>query len=459
MSRIDDHGQATHVALAMVGSGYHVPTPDALEILQQMVISVDEDGTILDVVAADSQQGRAIVDAAARVERLSSTQRFLPGLVDLHLHAPQWPQLGTGLDLPLDRWLFDYTFPLEARYADEAFAESVYGHMVPTLLAHGTTTVVYHASVHERATAILAEHCVAHGQRAFVGRVAMDHPEGTPEWYRDVSAAAGIEASHRSIEEIWAIGGHGHTALVQPIITPRFIPACSDELLGGLGELAASSRVRVQTHCSESDWEHHYVLERHGVSDTESLRRFGLIRPHTVLAHGDHLGDDDLDTIAAFGAGVAHCPLSNSYFANAVFPVRRALARGAGVGLGTDVAGGASPSLLFQCAMAVTVSRMLEDGVDPTVPAAVRGTSGSRIDIVTAFHLATAGGADVLGIPVGRFEVGQQFDAIVIDTEGSMSGMRQWDDVDDETRLFEKIVRLSGPGDIAAVWVAGRQVR
>jgi guanine deaminase len=381
---------------------------------------------------------------------------LLPGLIDTHIHAPQWPQLGTGLDLPLEKWLFDYTFPLEARYADVGFAEMVWNRMVPTLLRHGTTTAVYYSSIHNEATRLLAEACVRHGQRAFVGRVGMDHSEGTPEWYRDASAEAGIAASGASIDEIRGVAGAD--GLVAPIITPRFIPACTDELLRGMGELAASTSVLVQTHCSESDWEHGYVLNRFGKRDAEMLAEFGLMRRGTVLAHGDHLCDDDFDLIRGVGAGVAHCPLSNSYFANAVFPLRRAQAMGVNVGLGSDVAGGSLPGLLPQCGHAVTASRMLEDGVDGSRDARERGVPDSRVDIIAAFHAATVGGAKMLGIPAGLIAPGNHFDAFVVKVSDSMSGMHMYDNLDNETRMFEKIVRLAGPADITKVWVGGKQV-
>ncbi|MFM2077905.1 MAG: guanine deaminase, partial [Actinomycetota bacterium] len=158
------------------------------------------------------------------------------------------------------------------------------------------------------------------------------------------------------------------------------------------------------------------------------------------------------------GAGVAHCPLSNSYFANAVFPTRRIMRAGVKIGLGTDIAGGAEPGLLAQCALAVTSSRMLQDGVDQDRAPDDRGVADSRLDAVAAFHLGTAGGADVLGIPVGRLQAGCQFDAIVVDTASAASGLRLWDAVDDDGRAFEKIVRLARPADITAVWVAGRRV-
>lgn len=440
------------IALAVVGTAYHAPTRHRLEVLDG-VIAVGAEGDIVGVEPAGSPGAHAAVAAAARVVRLEPTQRLLPGFVDLHIHAPQWPQLGTGLDLPLERWLFDYTFPLEARYADEGFAREVWAHMVPTLLAHGTTTAVYFATVHEAATLALAEECVRRGQRAFVGRVAMDHPEGTPDWYRDASAEEGVAASLRSVRAIRALG----EPRVQPIVTPRFVPACTDELLAGLAQVAADTGALVQTHCSESDWEHRHVLERHGCTDTESLRRFGLLRAGTVLAHGNHLGDDDLAAIREAAAGVAHCPMSNSYFANAVLPLHHLLAAGVMVGLGTDIAGGAEPALMRQCSHAVTVSRMLDDGVDARRPPVERGVPGARIDAVTAFHLATAGGADAVGLPVGRFEPGCRFDAVAVDTSGT-SALRAWDGLDDHARVLEKIVHVGSRADIAGVWVDGRRV-
>ena len=310
------------------------PSPDRLEVLTDQVITVADEGSIESVRAAEDDD---LVDVV-----LGPDAVLVPGMVDTHLHAPQWPQLGVGLDLPLERWLFEHTFPLEARFADVGYAARVWDSMVPALLAHGTTTAVYYASVHEPATLALAEACVHHGQRALVGRVAMDHPDGTPEWYRDPSAAAAVEASARSIDAIRSLDDP--MGLVAPIVTPRFVPACTDAALQGLAELAAATGVRVQTHCSESDWEHRHVIDRCGRTDAHALDGFGLLRDHTVLAHATHLTDDDRSLVSDRGAGVAHCPLSNVYFANRPFAARRALDAGVRVGLGTDVAGGPSAS-------------------------------------------------------------------------------------------------------------------
>lgn len=222
------------------------------------------------------------------------------------------------------------------------------------------------------------------------------------------------------------------------------MPACTDAALTGLGELAAATGVRVQTHCSESDWEHAYVLDRCGTTDAHALDAAGLVRDHTVLAHATHLDDDDRRLLAARGAGVAHCPLSNVYFANRPFSARRALDAGVRVGLGTDVAGGPSPSLLGQCSHAVAASQRLVD----------TGDASARIDTATAFWMATAGGADLLGIDAGVLAPGRHFDAVAV----SIAGLGVDPDLDDDARVFEKLVRLAGPADVRRVWVGGRDV-
>lgn len=420
------------------------PRRGELETLEQVRIDVDETGTIAAIGPSDAVADHALADDVV----------LLPGLIDTHIHAPQWPQLGTGLDLPLEHWLFEHTFPLEKRLTDPAFAAVVWPQMVATLLAHGTTTAVYYGTIDVTTTTMLAATCAELGQRAFVGRVAMDHPEGTPDWYRDDNVAAAIDASTASIAEIRALGNE----LVQPIVTPRFTPACTDDTLRGLGKLARDANVLVQTHCSESDWQHNYAIERFSVSDTKALASFDLLQSHTVLAHGDHLTNADFAHIRTAGAGVAHCPLSNAYFANAVFPARRALDAGVRVGLGTDIAGGAAPGLLPQCAAAVTASRYLEDGVDPGLVPAERGVPDSRLTILEAFYIATVGGADLLNVPAGLLAVGKRFDAMAVQFNRPGSPLQVWDDIDDPARRFEKIVRLATPADIRDVWVNGRRV-
>ena len=435
---------------AIRGAVLHPPEPDRLEAWADALIEVDPAGRIVSV------RDGAAPPIAGRLITLRPGQILLPGLVDLHIHAPQWPQLGTALDLPLERWLQDDTFPLEARFVDTRYAAEVYDSLVTALLANGTTTALYFGSIHLPATQILAETCLRHGQRALVGRVAMDHPDLCPAYYRDASAEQAEADTRALITHIRALPGNGG-GLVRPVITPRFIPACTDDLLRRLGALAAETGCHVQTHASESDWEHGHVLARCGCSDTEALSRFGLLTRRSVLAHGNLLAESDLAAIRAAGAGIAHCPLSNAYFAGAVFPLRAALEKRVQVGLGTDIAGGAHPSMLDSARMAVTAARMLETGVDPARAPAERGRGGSRIGALQAFWLATAGGGIVLDLPIGQFCSGYQFDAILIDPAAAGSNLVPRPGEGPE-RTLERIVHTASRANIARVWVGGREV-
>jgi guanine deaminase len=440
---------------AVRGTAFHAPSPDRLEVLEDALIVIGADGVIVRVESgADAAQS---FRNSGRLTELGPAQYLIPGLIDCHIHAPQWPQLGRALDVPLERWLQDYTFKLEARYADEAYARAMYTDLVATLLANGTTTAVYFATLHLPATQILAEICLAQGQRALIGRVAMDDPVQCPETYRDPSAEVAIEETRRFIAFVKTMPGNEHH-LIEPVITPRFIPACTDELLRGLGNLAAETGCAIQTHCSESDWEHGYVRDRCGKTDTAALADFRLMTRRTVLAHGNHVTEADRDLIRDKGAAIAHCPLSNAYFADAVLPVRACLDHGVHVALGTDIAGGASPSLFDSARMAVTVSRMLETGVDAAKSAETRGTRDARIDFVAAFHLATAAGGVALDLPIGLFRPGYRFDALVIDASATGSNLRLYAE-DGPSDIVQKIICNASQANVVKVWIDGKLAR
>lgn len=421
---------------------FHSPHRGRIERIPDALVDVTPDGTITSVGPAPEQPPNEVTD-------LRGAGLLLPGFIDCHVHAPQFPQLGAALDLPLEDWLTRYTFPLEARYADLAFAETVYNALVQRLLSNGTTTAVYFATIHGPASLALARICLRLGQRALVGRVAMDHPETCPADYRDADAGRAVADTAAFIEAVRALPGN---VLVEPVVTPRFIPACTDAALEGLGQLAAETGTAIQTHCSESDWEHGHVLARCGVSDTQALDRFGLLTRRSVLAHAGFISDSDMDLIAARGAGVAHCPLSNAYFAGAVFPLRRALEKAMHVGLGTDISGGPSAFLLENARAAVTAARMLESGVDPALPPRRRGSGPARIDFRDAFWLATTGGAEVLDLPAGFFAPGRHFDAVLIRTPGDTLIPLSDDD------LLQHLLLTAQPADLKATWVAGRRV-
>ena len=439
-------------------SGYHCPKRGEIDILKDVLLEIDDSGVITAVHQPEDSGYPSILNAARAGSRLSELPAgtwLIPGLVDLHVHAPQYPQLGLALDEPLEIWLNRYTFPMEARYADPDFARDRYRTLVEDLMANGTTTAAYFATIHEEATCILVDTCLEKGQRAVIGKVAMDNPDQCPDYYRDATAQDSLQGSRNIIDYIRSHPDNG-PGMVQPAVTPRFIPSCSDETLEGLGRLAAETGAHVLTHCSESDWEHGYVLERHGMTDTESLDRFGLLGRRSILAHSVFLEPENMETIRNRQSAVAHCPLSNSYFGNAVFPLRAALEKGLHVGLGTDISGGPNASIFSEMRTAVSMSRLLESGTDPSRPPEERGAGReARIDFRDAFFMATAGGGIALDMPIGRLAPGCRFDAVAIDTRTAEGSIRIDEDRDEPEEILQKIIYTASRPNIARVWTDG----
>lgn len=445
----------------LVASGFHAPVCGEIDVLSDVLIAIGDDGVIRSVTRPgepDYAARKAAAEADGRLERLPEGSYLLPGFVDCHVHAPQYPQLGHALDVPLEVWLHSHTFPLEARYADLAFARRAYGLLVEDLIANGTTTALYFATIHQEATRLLVDICLEKGQRALVGKVAMDNPQGCPDYYRDASVDDALDGTRALIDYVRKHPGNAERQ-VQPVVTPRFIPACTDATLEGLGEIASECGCHVQTHCSESDWEHAYVLARHGMTDTESLDRFGLLGRKTMLAHANLLTPPDMERIRLRQAGIAHCPLSNAYFAGAAFPLRAALKKGLHLGLGTDISGGPSASMFENARAAVAISRLLETGVDPALAPEKRASGApARVDFRHAFHIATAGGGKALDLAVGQFTPGYHFDALALDVNAKAAPLRLWEDFDAGEDLLQKLVFVASRANIAAVWVGGHPV-
>jgi guanine deaminase len=159
-------------------------------------------------------------------------------------------------------------------------------------------------------------------------------------------------------------------------------------------------------------------------------------------------------------AAVAHCPLSNAFFSGAVFPLRSALEKGLHVGLGTDISGGYSVSMFENCRAAVTMSRVLESGVDQHLSNADRASgAATRINFRHAFHVATAGGGKALDLPVGQFVPGYRFDALLVDTTVKHGTIRLWDEFDHgQEDVLQRIIFTASRANITKVWVDGRSV-
>ncbi|OPA80996.1 guanine deaminase [Paenibacillus selenitireducens] len=442
------------------GTAFSAKSPKEIQILKDYLFFINTNGMIEQIVAPEDADYPTLLEAYQdqdNFHRLTEGQYFLPGFVDLHVHAPQWAQSGTALDIPLYDWLNTYTFPLESKFSDMKFAQEVYQDVVSTLLANGTTTALYFATVHKEASILLAEICAEQGQRGLVGKVVMDHPENNPEYYRDrdtQTALADTEEFIIAVKELAKSTKQG----VYPVVTPRFIPSCTDEGLQGLGALAAKYDTYVQSHCSESDWAHGYVQDRFNKNDAFALHDFGLLREKSVMAHCNFINDDDADLFVKTGTAVCHCPISNAYFANSVIPIAHLHAKEVEIGLGSDISGGFSPSLFDNARQAVISSRMLEDGVNTTLPAEERGVPNSRITINEAFYLATAGGGESLSLPIGRLEADYAWDAQIIDTTITSAKLPIYQADEDLHDVFQKIMYLARPENIREVWVQGKKV-
>lgn len=427
-------------------------TSDEVDCQQHQLVCIDDSGYIERVINESDDDFPAVRRDAEQNDQLltlKSNEYLLPGFIDLHVHAPQWPNAGVALDRPLNEWLDTYTFPMEAKYKDVGFAKRVYDDLVGELLANGTTTVLYFGSVDNPANLELAKACVNHNQRGFIGKVAMDNPDQTPENYRDASAQSAVDDTERFIQQIDQLNQSAPIKQTA-VITPRFVPSCTPESLKGLGELAKKYDLPVQSHCSESDWENGYALEHYHKRDAEVLDEYGLLTDKSVMAHGTLLNQADLDTFKARGVAVAHCPISNVYFGNAVLPVSKLLQHHVKIGLGTDISGGYSPSIYQNIRQAVMSSRMLNDGVNSELAPAQRGTNQQPISAKNGFYLATVGGAKSLHLKTGQIKVGYLADLQVV-----KSPLKSFED-ESMDQIFEKIMYHASEADVKQVFVQGR---
>ncbi|HBV66755.1 MAG TPA: guanine deaminase [Clostridiales bacterium] len=443
---------------AIQGNAFFSMDFNTIKYISNGIFCVNNEGYIEEVYEEghkDYDSVRLMYLKSGKLRILSGSEVMLPGFVDLHIHASQWPQAGTALDRPLETWLGEYTFPLESRFKDLEFANEIYRDVVSTTLTHGTTTAMYFATVDRESSILLASLCGELGQRGLVGKVVMDDPNSNSEFYRDTSPEDAVYETEKFINNVLEIQNL-YKQNVYPVVTPRFIPSCTSEALAGLGMLAKKYDVHIQTHCSESDWAHQFVKEKYGVNDAQALDNFGLITNKTIIAHAPFLEPDDLKIIADKKTTIAHSPLSNAYFANSVLPFRDFSSKGVNIGMATDISGGYSPSMYQSIRQAVISSRMLQEGVNPSLQRDERGRAGSSITINNAFYSATVAGGIALNLPIGKLEKGYSFDVQIINIENNIPRFYKEKNPED---LLHKILLLSESSNIKEVWVQGRRVK
>lgn len=406
------------------------PRLGELKTLPHGALLLDDDGTLRDILpAAPEGVDAEIVDYGDML--------ILPSFVDMHLHAPQYPMLGMGMDLPLMDWLNTYTFKTEARFADTDYARRMYRRLAHELITGGTTRVCMFSSLHTDATLILMEELERAGVTGYVGKVNMDRNSG------DVLKESTEESKRETLR--W-LDGCAQFQRVKPILTPRFTPSCTNELMAWLGKLGEERGLYVQSHLSENGAEIAFVRELHPdcAQYWETYAKYGLWKDHTVMAHCVHSDEREREALLRHNVVVAHCAGSNINICSGVAPIRTMLREGIWVTLGSDIAGGALLAMNRVIAMSIRASKVLymqTEGED------------EFLNVDEAYYLGSTAGHRYFGAD-GGFAVGQPLHAIVLDDNGFAEPVRELT----LRERFERSIYIMEKDAIHAVWSDGRKV-
>ncbi|OFJ71333.1 guanine deaminase [Anaerococcus sp. HMSC065G05] len=363
-----------------------------------------------------------------------------PGLVDLHIHAPQYNFRGMGMDLELLDWLNTYTFPSEAKFKDEDYAKRSYQRFVDYLKYGPNTRHVIFASLHVKSTQILMDLMEESKMVSFVGKVNMDRNGGV-----DLEEKDADESEKATLD--WLESIKGKYKNTYPILTPRFIPSCTDELLEKLRKIKDEYNLPIQSHLSENlgeiEWVKELVPKAKFYGDAYNIFDLFGKNNKTVMAHCVYSNDDEQDLIKENEVFIAHCPDSNTNLTSGIAPAGKYLREGQKIGLGSDVAGGTHASIFKAMADAIKVSKLRYRLVDEKI---------KPLSLEEAFYMATLGGGEFFG-KVGSFEKGYEFDAIVIDDEKLLE-----EDKFNLKQRLERIVYLSKDEDIVSKFVRGNKI-
>lgn len=368
-----------------------------------------------------------------------SGKLVLPGLVDLHVHAPQYTFRGLGMDLELLDWLDTYTFPEESKYKEMAYAKEHYENFVRDLTNSSTTRASIFSTLHVESTLLLMDMLEESGLISYVGKVNMDRNGG--EYLEEKSCEESTENTLRWLKSI-----EGRYERTLPILTPRFIPSCSDELMENLSKIRKEYDLPVQSHLSENKGEIAWVKELCPDSKFygDAYDNFGLFgNDHrAIMAHCVWSDKEERDLLKKNKVFIAHCPNSNMNLSSGIAPARKYLDEGQNIGLGSDVAGGIHLSIFKQISDAIQVSKLYWRLVDETC---------KPLSIEEGFYLGTLGGGKFFG-KVGSFDEGYEFDAIVLDETAYT-----YEKLNLRQRL-ERAIYMSNDKNVIHKFVMGRKI-
>ena len=323
---------------------------------------------------------------------------IIPAFSDLHVHAPQYPNRGIAMDALLYDWLNQYTFPLESKYQDIEFAKAVYSAFVNDLIKHGTLHASVFATVHSPATDYLISALEDKGIQSYVGKVNMD--KDSPDTLLETT-----KQSIKDTEEF--IKKHINNKYAKPILTPRFAPTCSFELLKELGQLADKYDIGCQTHIVESLWEKEEAKKcfKGCRCDMQIYEEAGLLKHKPfIAAHFIFPSEEDLSLINKCGGYAIQCPDATTNVIAGIMQTGKLLDMGINLGIGSDISAGSYLGIYRQVASSVRLSK-IKSFYEP---------DNRTITFEEAFYMATKNSGALFG-KVGSLEKGYNFDALVID--------------------------------------------
>jgi len=321
-----------------------------------------------------------------------------PGFIDTHIHYPQTDMIGSYGEQLLT-WLNTYTFPEEGKFADKTHARDVAERFLKELLRNGTTTALVFGTVHKVSVEAFFEACEEQNLRMICGKVMMDR--NAPDYLTDTPESSYQES--KELIDAWHNKGRLHYA-----VTPRFAPTSSDEQLQLAGKLLGEyDDVYMHTHLSENKDECAWVQDLFPTSKNylDVYDQNKLLSERSVFAHGIHLCDDEYHRLQETGSAIAFCPTSNLFIGSGLFKLSKAEEYKVNVGMGTDVGGGTSFSILQTLNEAYKVVQLQNENLNP----------------IKSLYLATLGGAKALRLEnkIGNLVAGSEADFVILDKKAT----------------------------------------
>ncbi len=361
---------------------------------------------------------------------------IVPGFIDCHVHFPQLDIIASYGEQLLD-WLHRYAYPAEARFADPDYAREVATAFVDELLKNGTTTALVFGTVHPHSADAIFEAALARNMRLIAGKVLMDC--NCPEELRDDAESA--YADSKVLIERW----HGRGRLGYAI-TPRFALTSTEQQLRAAGRLAEEyPEVWVHTHLAENRDEVEEIARQYPSSRSylDVYDGFGLLRERSVFAHCLHMDDEDRKRMAKKGGAAAFCPTSNLFLGSGLFDLSAIRDANVRCGLGTDVGGGTSLSLLKTASEAYKVLHLQDHALPAT----------------RALYLATLGAAEALYLDdrIGNFLAGKEADFVVLDPDASSLTARRTAAAETIEEAFFALLTLADERHVASTYVRGSE--